>query len=80
MIKSSQAKSLYQNSILHPEHYLPWTLLILTLIISSILDWWSSQSLVTSIYSWAFGLRGLVNQLEIDGGSTVLSLGIDTET
>jgi len=75
VIKSSQAKSLHQNSIPHLEHCLPWTLLILTLTIVLTLDWWSSQSLVTSIHSQALGLRGLISQLETEGGDAIPSSG-----
>ena len=62
------------------EHCLPWTLLNLLSHHKSTLGRWSSRLLATSIYSQALGLRGLVNQLGIDGGSVVPSLGITTET
>jgi len=44
------------------------------------LDQWSSQLLVTSIYSQALGLRGLDSQLETISGSAVPSSGIVSET
>jgi len=74
--KMSQSKFLHKNSIPHLEYCPPWTLLILTLITILTLNWWSLQSLVTSIHSWALSLRKLVNQLGIDGGSAVPSSGI----
>ena len=46
----------------------------------STLGHWSSWSVATSIHSRALGLRELVNQLGIDGGSIVPSLGIITKT
>ena len=55
------------------EHCLPWTLLTLTLIYKSTLGQWLSQSLATSIHSWALGLRGLISQLETEGGDVVPS-------
>jgi len=45
----------------------------------STLDWWSAQLLVTFIYSWALGLRGLDSQLGTIGKSTVPSSGIVSE-
>jgi len=57
------------------EHCLPWTLLILTLIYKSTLGQWSSRSLATSIHSQALGLRGLISQLETEGGDAVPSSG-----
>ena len=62
------------------EHCLPWTLLTLTLIYKSTLGWWSSQSLATSIHSWALGLRELISQLGTEGGDTVPSSGTMIKT
>ena len=75
VIKLSQAKLLHQNLIPYPEHCLPQTLLTLILTTTLTLDWWLSQSLVTSIHSWALGLRGLISQLGTEGGDTVPSSG-----